>query len=150
MGIGIGVIFLIIFLLMIASLWTIFTKAGRPGWEAIIPFYNIYVLTVIARIPWWWFVISLVPYIGYFAIVYIYYKVAQQFGKGIGYTVGLILLPLPFFPMLAFGSSEYMGVDEESASESTEASSSDAQAPVAETTETPASESQPTTDQPAA
>ena len=27
---------------LIAAMWKIFTKAGQPGWAAIIPIYNIY------------------------------------------------------------------------------------------------------------
>ena len=28
--------------LAIVAMWKIFEKAGKPGWAAIIPFYNIY------------------------------------------------------------------------------------------------------------
>ena len=34
---------------------------------------------------------------------------AQNFGKGAGYGIGLILLPVIFMPMLAFGSARYVG-----------------------------------------
>ena len=34
---------------------------------------------------------------------------ARSFGKGTGFAVGLILAPIIFYPMLAFGKSEYIG-----------------------------------------
>jgi hypothetical protein len=40
--------------LMIASVWKVFTKAGQPGWAAIIPFYNLYIMVKIAGKPGWW------------------------------------------------------------------------------------------------
>ena len=44
------------------------------------------------------------------ALVYqirIYYALAKSFGYGIGFTVGLVLLPIVFFPILAFGDSVF-------------------------------------------
>ena len=37
------VIYLGVILLLLVSMWMVFTKAGKPGWGAIIPIYN-YVL----------------------------------------------------------------------------------------------------------
>ena len=34
---------------------------------------------------------------------------AKSFGKGIGYVLGLLLLPFIFYPMLAFGDASYQG-----------------------------------------
>ena len=41
-------------ILWIAGLWKIFEKAGHPGWAAIIPIYNMYIITKIAGKEWWW------------------------------------------------------------------------------------------------
>jgi hypothetical protein len=30
----------VVILLLIASMWKVFSKAGQPGWTAIIPIYN--------------------------------------------------------------------------------------------------------------
>ena len=43
----------VILLLLVVPLWIIFTKAGKPGWAAIIPFYNIIVLLEIVGRPLW-------------------------------------------------------------------------------------------------
>ena len=37
----------------------IFKKAGKDGWEAIIPFYSTYVLVEIAGLNWWYFLIAI-------------------------------------------------------------------------------------------
>ena len=56
---GVGLFCSLIFvLLLIASLWRIFTKAGQPGWAAIVPIYNIYVLLQIVGRPGWWLAAS--------------------------------------------------------------------------------------------
>lgn len=39
-------------------------------------------------------------------------RIANAFGKGAGFAVGLIFLPFIFFPILAFGDAEYQ-FDEE-------------------------------------
>ena len=43
------IISIAVFVLLIATLWRIFTKAGVEGWKAIIPIYNIFILAKIAR-----------------------------------------------------------------------------------------------------
>jgi hypothetical protein len=35
--------------------------------------------------------------------------VAKSFGKGVGFGIGLLLLPIIFFPILGFGSAQYQG-----------------------------------------
>ena len=35
---------LVIAILVIVAMWRLFTKAGRPGWASIVPFYNTYTL----------------------------------------------------------------------------------------------------------
>jgi len=102
-----AIIWLAFVVLMIASMWVVFTKAGEPGWAAIIPIYNYVVLDRIAGRPTWWILLWLfifpIPYI----IVSL--DVAKRFGKGAGFGVGLMLLPFVFYPMLAWGGANYQG-----------------------------------------
>ena len=44
--------YIIIFVVLCIALWKIFKKAGRPGWAALIPFYNMYVLFIYAKQAW--------------------------------------------------------------------------------------------------
>jgi hypothetical protein len=46
---------------VIASFWKVFTKAGQPGWAAIVPFYNTYVLLKVVGRPGWWLVLFFIP-----------------------------------------------------------------------------------------
>ena len=89
--------------LMIVSLWKIFKKAGKPGWASIVPIYNIYIMCEIAEKEWWYVLLSCVPFVNIYAIIVLYNGMAKKFGKSGGFVVGMILLPVVFFPMLAFG-----------------------------------------------
>jgi len=106
----IGVIFYVaIIVLMIASMWKIYAKAGQPGWAAIVPIYNIIVLLQIVKKPLWWIILCLIPLVNIIILIIIYNELSKAFGKGPGFTVGLILLGIIFFPILAFGDAKYMG-----------------------------------------
>ena len=96
--------------IIVGGMWMTFAKAGRPGWAAIIPIYNIFVLTEIARKEILWFILTLVPCVNIIAIIMINMDVAKNFGKGAGYGLGLTFLPFIFYPMLGFGSARYQGV----------------------------------------
>ena len=107
---GIGLILYIgIIVLLIASIWKIFTKAGKPGWASIIPIYNIIVLLEIINKPVWWIVLFLVPFVNFVIIIIVYVELAKVFGKSTGFGIGLVLLGVVFFPMLAFGDATYQG-----------------------------------------
>ncbi|HEV7129827.1 MAG TPA: DUF5684 domain-containing protein [Ktedonobacterales bacterium] len=113
-GLGVaGIVFTIIYIavivLEIASLWVIFTKAGKPGWAAIIPIYNTIVLLQVAGRPIWWFILLLIPFVNIVILILVMIDLSRSFGHGGGFAAGLILLSLIFFPILAFGSSQYVG-----------------------------------------
>ena len=90
-------------ILMIVSLWKIFKKAGKPGWASIIPIYNIYIMCEIAEKEWWYVLLSCVPFANIYAMIVLYNGMAKRFGKSGGFVAGMILLPVIFFPILAFG-----------------------------------------------
>jgi hypothetical protein len=98
---------------MFVAMWKVFTKAGRPGWACLIPFYNLYVLLKIGGKPGWWILLLLIPLVqlvfGFLTML----GVAERFGKGIGYAVGLFLMPVIFYPLLAFGNTTYSPPAEE-------------------------------------
>lgn len=116
-----GVVFLValaVGIFMLVVTWKLYKKAGKPGWAAIVPFYNQYVL---AEITWgngWFFLIffaSIIPIVGSIAVlifmVMTYIKLAKAFGKDGGFALGLIFLNPVFLAILALGKSEYVGVD---------------------------------------
>ncbi len=108
-GIIIMIIYLAIVVLMIASLCKIFTKAGKPGWAAIVPIYNIIVMLQICEKPVWWIILMLIPLVNFIIAIILYVALAQVFGKGVGFAIGILLLPFVFLPMLGFGSAQYKG-----------------------------------------
>ncbi len=96
-------------LLMVASMWKVFAKAGEPGWAAIIPIYNIIVWCKIVGRPAWWVILLFIPCVGIVIIFILAIDLAKSFGKGAGFGIGLALLGVIFFPILAFGSAQYVG-----------------------------------------
>ena len=94
----------------IVAMWKIFEKAGEPGWAAIIPFYNLYVLFKITWGEGWKFLFLLIPVANIVFAIITMVKLAKAFGKGGGFAVGLIFLGPIFYCILAFGQSQYLGV----------------------------------------
>lgn len=110
---GMGLFLLIIFalaILVLAGLWKMFTKAGKPGWAAIIPIYNMIVLIEIAGKPLWWIILMFIPVVSIVMSIIVLAAVAKNFGRGIGTTLGLIFLPVIFYPILGFGSARYAAI----------------------------------------
>ena len=103
------IVILAVAVFMIASMWRVFTKAGKPGWAAIIPIYNIIVLLEIVGRPIWWIVLFFIPFVNFVIMIIIYIDLATSFGKSGGFAVGLILLGIIFFPILAWGPATYRG-----------------------------------------
>ncbi len=98
-------IYLAYVVFLFASQWRLFTKAGQPGWAAIVPIYGLIVLLKIVGRPWWWiFLLFLI-----IPIFIVLHDLSKSFGKEIGFTIGLILLGIVFWPILAFGSATYQG-----------------------------------------
>lgn len=102
--------FLFLFVIVpLAATWQIFAKAGQPAWAALVPIYNLVVLLQIVRRPIWWLALLLVPLVNFVVPLVLMYDLARVFGKGIGFTVGLILLPPVFLALLGFGEAPYLG-----------------------------------------
>lgn len=91
----------------IICMWRIFTKAGQPGWAAIIPFYNTYIMLKIVGRPGWWLVLFFIPLVNIVIGIMVSIDLAKCFGHGGGFAVGLILLSFIFYGILAFDQSQY-------------------------------------------
>ena len=119
---GFLIVFIIIFIalsifLIVANV-KVFQKAGKQGWEAIIPIYNSWVLVEIAGLDWWWFLIvcasslaSIISedlaYIGLLASLFggfvVNYNLSKKLHKDTGFAVLMTLVPIIAIPMIAFG-----------------------------------------------
>lgn len=95
-------------IVLIASMWKIFTKAGRPGWAAIVPVYNFIVLLEIVNKPLWWILLLFVPLVNLIAIIIIYHELSKAFGKGVGMTILYFVFGIGFI-ILGFGDATYQG-----------------------------------------
>lgn len=96
-------------LLIIIALWVVFEKAGHSGVKSIVPIYNGYVLMQISGKPGWWCFLLLVPVVNFAIQLLAMLSLAEKFQRSAAFGVGLLLLPMFFFPMLAFGGSKYGG-----------------------------------------
>jgi len=110
---GIG---LIVAIIQLIAFWKVYKKAGKGGWEAIVPFYNNYVLVEISGLEWWWFllyfapmVLSFIaplawlgPIVSLFATFNTYYNLSKKFNKGVGFAIGLTLATPIFASILGF------------------------------------------------
>lgn len=96
-------------LMFVASVWTVFEKAGQPGWGALIPIYNLYLLTQIAGRSGNWVLFFFVPILNIVAMFILQTDIARRFGKDEQFGIGMALLPFIFYPLLAFSDAQYEG-----------------------------------------
>ena len=108
-GLFILVIELAIIVAIIAGFWKVFVKAGKPGWAAIIPIYNVIVLLQIASKPLWWIILFFIPLVNIIMAILVGIAVAKSFGKSDAFGIGLGLLGFIFYPILGFGDAQYQG-----------------------------------------
>lgn len=128
LAISIAVIALIVLIsgiLVIVAKWQLLEKGNKPGWGALIPVYNTYLFCEIVGInPYWILIVLLSPVLNIITIlgsllviaVSIYFtillnvSIAKSFNKDSGFAIGLILLPIVFYPILAFSKdTKYVG-----------------------------------------
>lgn len=116
----ISIIALAVSIVLLIAQWKLFKKAGKGGWEAIVPFYCNYVLVEIAGLKWYWFlgffaplVLGAIPGIGFlgwlaylFTMFNIFFNISKRFNKGIGFAICLTLFTPICVPILGFSSKE--------------------------------------------
>ncbi len=103
-----GVVYLAIAIVYIVALWKIYVKAGKPGWAAIIPFYNYYVLLKIVGRPGWWILLLLIPIVNIVITIIVAIDLAKVFGRSTVFgVVCLWLFSFIGYLMLGFGKSTY-------------------------------------------
>jgi hypothetical protein len=109
---GIMWIFYVVFIiLVIAGLWKTFVKAGHPGWGAIIPIYNTYLMIKIAGRPGWWLILYFIPFVNIIILLIVSLDIAKNFGHGAGYGILLWLFAPIMYLVLGFGSDTYRPVN---------------------------------------
>lgn len=94
--------------------WMVFEKAGRKGWETIIPFYNLYIFTKIIQKPIWWFLLLFFPFINVFVYMLMLVELAKGFKKyGLLQQFLAVVVPFVYFPIIGFNQDEvFVSADE--------------------------------------
>ena len=116
---GVGILFWLVAIalgiLTIVAKWKVFKKANIPGWESLIPIHSDVVELQLGGIQTGWWFLNLIVICGIGPLVIHFWKsiaLAKAFGKGAGFGVLLALFPFVCYPILAFGSAEYVGAPE--------------------------------------
>jgi hypothetical protein len=103
-------VFLAILAVVIIGMWKVFTKAGQPGWAALIPLYNLYILLKIAGRPGWWLILYFVPLANIVVAAIVSMDVAKAFGQSAVFGIVLLFLLSGIgYLILGFGSARYIG-----------------------------------------
>lgn len=105
----IWIIYIAVIIVVITGISKAFEKAGKPGWAAIVPIYNVIVMLEIAKRPLWWILLILIPIVNIVILIIMSIDIAKNFGKDTGFGVGLALLGFIFWPILGFGDAQYIG-----------------------------------------
>jgi hypothetical protein len=96
----------------IVAMWKLFSKAGQPGWAAIIPIYNVIVFLKVVNRPWWWLLLFLIPLVDIVLLFIVMFDLGKSFGKGGAWSFFLlIVLSIIGYLILAFGKSEYKKIE---------------------------------------
>lgn len=105
-----GICGLIFVVLLIVGMWRLFVKAGKPGWAAIIPIYDIYVMLQIVGRPGWWLILLLIPFVNIVIALLVSIDLAKSFGKSAAWGVVLLFfLNAIGYLILGFGDAKYQG-----------------------------------------
>src|SRR6201996_7994509 len=72
---------LVFFVLPSFGAYLLFKKAGRPGWTALVPVYNTFVMLEISERPRYWFFAQFIPVVGWFISLGILIEFIKVYGK---------------------------------------------------------------------
>ena len=97
----------IFYILIAAGMWRIFEKMGREGWEGIIPFYRVYVLFEELYGSGWKALLLLIPIYHIYVAIKVSVDLSHEFNFSGAYAIGLLFLPMVFYPVLGFGKAVY-------------------------------------------
>lgn len=103
------VVVMIISVIMIIAQWKLFSKAGRPGWAVLIPFYNTYTLFDIVYGNGWKFLLMLIPLFNIYVMIKLYIDLAHVYGQSTAFGIGLLFFSPIFMCILGFGGAQYVG-----------------------------------------
>ena len=111
--------FLAIIVVYFIGLWKLLNKCGYNGWEALIPFYNSWILIKISGLNTWYYFILIANTIcsilelnaltgiaslaSLVASFFVYYNICKKFHKDLFFAVLTAIFPIIMLPILGFG-----------------------------------------------
>ncbi|NJN53563.1 MAG: hypothetical protein HC804_01700 [Anaerolineae bacterium] len=98
---------LVAYILVVAGLWKTFTKAGKPGWPAIIPILNLYFIVKVSGRPGWWLLLFFVPILNIVIWLLVALDTANAFGKTTLFGILIFFLPWIAYLLLGFSDANY-------------------------------------------
>lgn len=104
-----GLLALIAAVLSVLAWREILIKAGRPGWAAFVPGYDLVELLRVAGRPWWWVFLLLIPLANAVPFLFLCLDLARAFGRGRLFALGLLALAPACQLILAYSDDRYNG-----------------------------------------
>lgn len=98
---------LIIGIISLVGLWRMFQKADKPGWLALIPIVNTYVLYEIIFDDGFAFLRLLIPFYNIYWSIKTMIGLAKAYGKDPIFAVGLVICAPVFYCVLGFDPNTY-------------------------------------------
>jgi hypothetical protein len=100
--------YLALLALYIAGTWKVYEKASQPGWAAIVPIYNAYILLKVVSRPSWWLILFIIPFVNIVTILIVSLDLAKKFGQSeIFGFFALFLFSFIGYVILGFGEAKY-------------------------------------------
>ncbi|MEO0779283.1 MAG: S26 family signal peptidase, partial [Bacteroidota bacterium] len=103
--------FLLFYVLLSASLYPLFAKAGREAWKALVPGYNFVVWCDLIGRPGWWASLLLIPLVNIFIFAGMAVDMVRSFGRYRLRDSALAVLyaPIAFFLIARDSEQQYVG-----------------------------------------
>src|SRR5207247_9844599 len=86
-----------------------FSRAGQPGWAAIIPIVNTYFVCKVAGRPGWWVILMFIPFVNFIIAIILCIDIAKSFGKRVGFGFGMLLMSFFIFSLLGLSYARFDG-----------------------------------------
>jgi len=102
----------VVYVLTAVGLWRVFWKAGLPGWLAIIPLVNLFVLVKVGSLSAWWGLLFIVPLVNVVFAIVLAFRIGRNFGKGGAFSFFLLWIPVLStvgYLILGFGRARWTG-----------------------------------------
>lgn len=99
--------FIIVYLLCSFVISKIFKKGDIKEYKAYIPICNFVNLLKLADFKWYYIFLFIIPVINIWLGIYFNIRLGKKFNKEKGFIIGMIVLPIVFYPVLAFNKDVY-------------------------------------------